>query len=123
MRKPGFCLSKNKGADQLCSNCEADHAFVLTTQIVQFLYKVNPEFPASSHLLCLYSSVCVRPGRKPQRPVFSHRSLFNMQSSIHYTFSRKSETALKLATLWWYIVMVVKCCLQESNDCYSKENL
>ena len=24
MRKPGFCLSENKGADQLRSNCEAD---------------------------------------------------------------------------------------------------
>ena len=24
MRKPGFCLGENKGADQLRSNCEAD---------------------------------------------------------------------------------------------------
>ena len=24
MRKPDFCLCKNKGADQLCSNCKAD---------------------------------------------------------------------------------------------------
>ena len=28
MRKPDFCLSKNKGADQRCSNCTADqHVF------------------------------------------------------------------------------------------------
>ena len=30
-------------------------AFVFATRIVQFLYFLNPKFPASSHLLCLYS--------------------------------------------------------------------
>ena len=39
-------------------------AFVFATQIVQFLYFLNPEFPVSSHLLCLYSWVCVEPVRK-----------------------------------------------------------
>ena len=24
MRKPTFCICENKGADQICSNCEAD---------------------------------------------------------------------------------------------------
>ena len=35
--------------------------FAFATQIVQFLFylHVNPKFPASSHFLCLYSSVCV----------------------------------------------------------------
>ena len=32
---------------------------------VQFLYFLIPEFPASHHLLCLCSSVCIRPVRKP----------------------------------------------------------
>ena len=41
------------------------NAFVFTTEIVQFLYFLNPKFPASNHLLCLYSSVCVRPLQKP----------------------------------------------------------
>ena len=27
MRKLDFCLSENKGADQLCSNCTADQCF------------------------------------------------------------------------------------------------
>ena len=36
-------------------------AFDFATQIVQFLYFLNPKVPASSHLLCLYSSVCVGP--------------------------------------------------------------
>ena len=45
----------------MCSNCEADQRFSLR----QFLYFLNPKFPASSHLLCLYSAVCAVPIRKP----------------------------------------------------------
>ena len=48
-------------------------AFVFATWIVQSLFYLDPKFQASSHLLCVYSLVCVRPGRKPQRPVFSQR--------------------------------------------------
>ena len=51
MRKQTFCICENKGADQLRT--------VSATRIVQFLYFLNPKFPASSHLQCLYSSVCV----------------------------------------------------------------
>ena len=49
-------------------------ASVFATQLVQFLYFLNSEFPVSSHLLHLHSLVCVRPGRKPRRPVFSRHS-------------------------------------------------
>ena len=48
-------------------------AFVFATQIVQFLYFLNLKFQASSHLLWQYSPVCVGPGRKPRRLVFSER--------------------------------------------------
>ena len=41
-------------------------AFVFATRIVQFLLFLNLNFTASSHLLCLYSLVCVEPVRKPQ---------------------------------------------------------
>ena len=64
MKKKTFCICENKGANQLCSNWRVTakliSAFVFTTRIVQFLYFLNPKFPASSHLLCLYSSVYVR---------------------------------------------------------------
>ena len=40
-------------------------AFVFAKWIAQFLYFPNPKFPASNHLLCLYSWVCVRPVQKP----------------------------------------------------------
>ena len=48
-------------------------AFVFTKRIVQSFFYLNPKFQASSHLLWLYSPVCVGPGWKPRRPVFSQR--------------------------------------------------
>ena len=69
MRKTTFYICKNKGADQLLSNCKAyQHlcAFVFATCIVQFLFFLNLKCSASSHLLLLYSSVCVGPVQKPQ---------------------------------------------------------
>ena len=45
-------------------------AFVFATQIVQSFF-LNPKFQASSHLLSLHSSVCVRPDRNPYC-YFSH---------------------------------------------------
>ena len=81
MRKPDFCLGENKGADQLRGNREADHAFVFATRIVQFLFYLNPKFQASSSFLSLCRPVCVGPGRKPRRPVFSRRGS-NVSCSI-----------------------------------------
>ena len=40
-------------------------AFVFAIRILQSLYFLKPNFQASSHLLWLYSPVCVGPGRKP----------------------------------------------------------
>ena len=71
VRKRDYCLCKNKDADQLRSKKKLISAFVFATWIVQFLFFLKPKFQASSLLLGLYRLVCVRPGRKPQRPVFS----------------------------------------------------
>ena len=71
MGKPTICIGENKGADQLRSKLIG--AFVFATQIVQFLFYLNPKFQASSHLLCLYGSVCVEPVRKPHC-WFSHEA-------------------------------------------------
>ena len=71
MRKPTLCICENKGTDQLRSHCKADHTFVSATWIVKFLYFLNPKFPVSSHLQCLYSSVCVVPGLKLKLLIFS----------------------------------------------------
>ena len=52
-------------------------AFVFATRIVQSPFFLNPKFQASSHLPQLNSPVCVRPGQKPRRPVFSQRGSFS----------------------------------------------
>ena len=74
MRKPYFCLCKNKGAvtAQLIS------AFDFAIWIVKFQFFLNPKFQAFSHFLPepfsagVYRPVCVRPGQKSGRHVFSH---------------------------------------------------
>ena len=78
MRKPVFCICENKDADQLIS------AFVFAIRIVQFLFYLSLKFQASSHLLWLYSLVCVGPGRKPRRPVFSERGSYIWGSALHW---------------------------------------
>ena len=72
IRKPDFCICENEDADQL----PLIRAFVFAIRIVQSLYYLNPKFQASNHLLSQYSLVCVGPGRKPQRPVFSQRGSY-----------------------------------------------
>ena len=52
-------------------------AFVLATKTVQSLSFLNPKFQASSQLLWLYSPVCVGPGRKPRRQIFSQCASFH----------------------------------------------
>ena len=80
MRKPAFCICENKDADQLrgyAVTAKLISAFVFAPWIEQSLFYLDPKFQASSHLLWLYSLVCVGPGRRPRRPVFSqHCSYF-----------------------------------------------
>ena len=77
VRKPGFCICENKAADQLSSNCTPDkclcHRYMDST-VPPYL---NPKVQNSSYLKWLYSPVCVRPCRKPRRPVSSLRGSYN----------------------------------------------
>ena len=67
MRKSTICICENKDADQLrVVTPKLISAYVFATQIVQFFYFLNPKFQASSHLLYLYSLVCVGPGQNPE---------------------------------------------------------
>ena len=50
MRKR-ICMCKNKGEISFIVTAKLISAFVFSTLIVQFLYFVNPKFPASSHLI------------------------------------------------------------------------
>ena len=64
VRKPAFCICENKDADQLRGNRYSD-------SVIPLLYK--SEISTSSYFLKLHRPVCVRPSRKPRRPVFSQR--------------------------------------------------
>ena len=74
MRKPAFfAYAKTKTQISFAVTAKLISAFYFATRIVKSLYFLNTEFQASSHLLWLYSPVCVGPGRKSRRPVFSQR--------------------------------------------------
>ena len=65
MRKLTVCICECKAQISFAVTMKLITAFVFATLIVQFHYFLNPKLPASSHLLCLYSSACVGPDRKP----------------------------------------------------------
>ena len=91
MRKPDFCLGEIKGADQLRGNREADQrlCFRYSDSTIPLLLK--SEFQASSSFLSLYRPVCVGPGRKPRRPVFSRRGsiMFPCFLFCPYSYEKK----------------------------------
>ena len=73
-----FAYAKTKVQISFAVTPKLISAFVFASRIVQSLYFLNPKFQASSHLLWLYSLVCVGPGRKPQRPIFSRHGLHRL---------------------------------------------
>ena len=68
-----FAYAKTKTQISFAVTAKLISAFVFAPRIVQFLFYLYPKFQVSSHLLWLYITVCVGPGRKPRRPVFSER--------------------------------------------------
>ena len=60
MRKPAPCTYEIKGTYQLCGNQAADQCLYFPSiDIVQYLNFLNAKFQASSHILWLFSTVCV----------------------------------------------------------------
>ena len=57
LRKPAFCICENKGADQLHSNCPADHGLCF-----RYIDTTIPLLPKSEN-----SNLNVGPGHKPLR--------------------------------------------------------
>ena len=51
--------AKTKAQISFAVTAKLISAFVFATPILQFLYFLNPKFPVSSHLLCLYRLVFV----------------------------------------------------------------
>ena len=87
------------------------------TMRIQSLYFLIPKFQTSSHLLRLYSRVCVRPGRKPKRYVLSRRdTVRNMRDSAIYAAKditdfehagRASKRFLIETVLFIYIILYI----------------
>ena len=61
---------KTKAQNSFAVTAKLISAFVFAKRIVQLLFFFTPKFQASSLLLWLYREFCVRPGRKPRRPIF-----------------------------------------------------
>ena len=53
MRKPSFCICKNKGADSWAVTAQLISASVFATLIVKSLFSLNPKVQASNHFLWL----------------------------------------------------------------------
>ena len=65
-----YCICENK-------DVEAEHHLCFRyTDSTLSLFFLNPKFQASNNLLWLYSPVCIRPGQKPRKPVFSQRGSY-----------------------------------------------
>ena len=66
-KKTDFCICENKDADQLRGNQEIDQRLCF-----RYIDNTIPPLPKSEiSSLCLYSLVCVGPGRKLRKRVFS----------------------------------------------------
>ena len=61
-----FSYAKTKTQISFAVTAKLISAFVFTTWIVQSLFYLSPKSQATSHLLWLYSPVCVGPGRNPE---------------------------------------------------------
>ena len=98
-RKPDFCICKNKDAD--------------ATRILQSLYFLNLKFQASRHILWQYSPICVWPGQKPRRPVFSQRGLYNLHPGS--SWSDKSLHCLNGESFQWEQRRIRSVCIVKQS--------
>ena len=95
-KKTGFfAYAKTKAQISFAVTTKLISAFVFATRIVHFLFLFNPKFQASMLLLGLYMLVCVRPGRKPRRPVFSRRSSLILNFEMMYNRIFKDTMGLQ----------------------------
>ena len=100
--KPDFSICENKDADQLrgfAVTVKLISVIVFATWIVQYLFFLIPKFQASSYLLWLHSPVCVGPGRKPRRPVFSQQgSYYRSRTRMHRHWGNVPKSLPVLST-------------------------
>ena len=127
--KQFFAFVKTKAQISCAVTAQLISAFVFATRIVQFLLYVYSKFQDSSHLLILYRPVCVRRGRKPQKPVFLRRGSFNVlypQSTakvlsgwsviLNTLYFGKSPMGKQFTHFWCRLVVL----LTDNGECSSE---
>ena len=82
MGKPKFCICENKDADQLRGNREAHQRLCFRYIDSTIPLLPNQKFQASSHLLWLYSPVCVGPGRNQNVGFLMTWLIFSLEGLI-----------------------------------------
>ena len=75
-----FAYAKTKAQISCALIAQLISVFVFATWIVQSLYFLNPKFQASSHLLYLFSPLCVRTGGKPKTGFLVTRNILYFQN-------------------------------------------
>ena len=103
MRKPALCICEKQTQTSFAVTAKVISAFVFATRIVQFLYFLNPKIQASNHLLWLHSPVCVRPGWKSRRPVFSQRDSYVIYVSLFICATACNVFNISLAFQEFYL--------------------
>ena len=115
--EPDIAYAKTKTQISCAVTAQLISAFVFAMWIVQSLHYRNPKFQASSHLLWLYIPVCVRPGRKPRRPVFSQRgSYMLLQVSLDMFQTSYLPSNINMMTLAGILSSVLKWDFSCSKD-------
>ena len=104
MRNLAFGICGNKSADQLRSNCAADQRLCFRYMDSTIPLLPKSEISSSSHLLWLYSPVCIGPSQKPRRPVFSQRGSNDIlhQTCIVISISLTNEPRCEKTGLWGF---------------------
>ena len=115
MRKPDFAYAKTKTQISFAVTAKLISAFVFATQLVQSLYFLNPKFQASSHRPWLYSPVCVGPGRKPRRPVFSQRGSFKCNANVMFELPKEMLMMSFVYSLRPKMIFIYICIIIHSN--------
>ena len=95
MRKQLSAYAKTKMQISFAVTAKLISAFVFATWIVQYLFYLNQKFQASCYIQLSCSPVCVGPGRKPRRPVFSQGNSYQPSLII---LNCLHEDALNLIT-------------------------
>ena len=91
-----FAYAKTKTQISFAVTAKLISAFVFATWIVQSLIFPNPKFQVSSYIQWLRSPVCVGPGRKPRRPVFSRRGSCRKWASSQENMSAGFKATLDI---------------------------